>query len=428
MRRALLLLAACRCLSAVAAAAERPRRHSGRRIPSTRQSTLPFHAPPFDKIKDKDYQPAIEAGMAQQLAEIQAIAHNPAPPTFENTFVPLEKSGRLLDRSLQAFDGVTGANTNPTCRRRRRRSRRSSPPTRTPFILNAKLFARISAIYEKARHAAASTRSRSGWSRSPTTNSCMPEPTCRRRTRSGSRRSMPRTRRSRIPSARSCWPPTRRRLYRRRRPEALAGMSDAQLAAAAEAAQGPSCGGLPRAAAEHDAAAACSAPSRCARRGRRSSTTPGTAPSAAMRTTRVPSCRGSRSCARSARSCWGFPIMPHGSSRIRWRRRPRDALEFMDALVPLATARAEREGKEIQAVIDAQHGGFTLEPWDWDFYARAGAQGEVRPERCGRSSRTSSSTTCSRTACSMRPTGSTGSPSRSARTSRCISRMCGCSM
>ena len=77
------------------------------------ESSLPFQAPPFDKIKDKDYQPAIEAGMAQQLAEVQAIAANPAPATFDNTFVPLEKSGRLLDRTAQAFEGVTGANTNP---------------------------------------------------------------------------------------------------------------------------------------------------------------------------------------------------------------------------------------------------------------------------------------------------------------------------
>jgi peptidyl-dipeptidase Dcp len=77
-------------------------------------STLPFHAPPFDKIKDEDYQPAIEAGMAQQQAEIQAIADNPAPPTFDNTIVAMEKSGRLFNRALAAFEGVTGANTNPT--------------------------------------------------------------------------------------------------------------------------------------------------------------------------------------------------------------------------------------------------------------------------------------------------------------------------
>ena len=77
-------------------------------------STLPFQAPPFDKIKDDDYQPAIEAGMAQQQAEIRTIADNPAAPTFDNTIVALEKSGRLLDRATAVFFGVTGANINPT--------------------------------------------------------------------------------------------------------------------------------------------------------------------------------------------------------------------------------------------------------------------------------------------------------------------------
>src|SRR5580704_19127457 len=52
-------------------------------------STLPFQAPPFDKIKDEDFQPAIEAGIAQQQAEIQAIASSHEPPTFENTIVAM---------------------------------------------------------------------------------------------------------------------------------------------------------------------------------------------------------------------------------------------------------------------------------------------------------------------------------------------------
>src|SRR5713226_10056053 len=76
-------------------------------------STLPFHAPPFDKIKDEDYQPAIEAGMAEELSEIQAIADNPAPPTFENTLVAMEKTGQLFQRATAAFGAVTGANINP---------------------------------------------------------------------------------------------------------------------------------------------------------------------------------------------------------------------------------------------------------------------------------------------------------------------------
>jgi len=77
-------------------------------------STLPYHAPPFDRIKDTDYQPALEAGMAAQIKEVEAIANNPAAPTFENTLVALERSGQLYTRVAEVFDGVTQANTNPT--------------------------------------------------------------------------------------------------------------------------------------------------------------------------------------------------------------------------------------------------------------------------------------------------------------------------
>src|SRR5438067_748656 len=56
------------------------------------ESTLPFHAPPFDKIKDGDYAPAIEEGMKNQLVEIEAIANNPAAPTFANTLEAMERS------------------------------------------------------------------------------------------------------------------------------------------------------------------------------------------------------------------------------------------------------------------------------------------------------------------------------------------------
>jgi peptidyl-dipeptidase Dcp len=77
-------------------------------------STLPFQAPPFDKIRNEDFQPAIEAGIARQEAEIERITDNPDAPTFENTMVAMEKSGQLLDRVMAAFSGITGANTNDT--------------------------------------------------------------------------------------------------------------------------------------------------------------------------------------------------------------------------------------------------------------------------------------------------------------------------
>src|SRR5213595_4218317 len=74
--------------------------------PFLTESTLPFQAPPFDKIKDSDYQPAIEAGMAEQRKEIRAIADNPAAATFENTMIAMEKTGALFQRAYAAFNAV----------------------------------------------------------------------------------------------------------------------------------------------------------------------------------------------------------------------------------------------------------------------------------------------------------------------------------
>src|SRR3954468_19950619 len=71
--------------------------------PFLAESALPFHAPPFDKIKDTDYQPAMEAGMKDQLAEIEKIANDPAAPTFANTLEAIERSGALLTRVTKVF-------------------------------------------------------------------------------------------------------------------------------------------------------------------------------------------------------------------------------------------------------------------------------------------------------------------------------------
>src|SRR5579859_3983576 len=59
-------------------------------------SSLPLQAPPWDKIKDSDYEPALYAGMKQQLAEVDRIANNPDAPSFDNTIVAMEKTGQLL--------------------------------------------------------------------------------------------------------------------------------------------------------------------------------------------------------------------------------------------------------------------------------------------------------------------------------------------
>src|SRR4051794_10739131 len=72
--------------------------------PFSTASKLPFGAPPFDKITNEDYQPALEAGINEQLAEVEQIANNTAAPTFENTLIALEKSGQLLSRVNHVFN------------------------------------------------------------------------------------------------------------------------------------------------------------------------------------------------------------------------------------------------------------------------------------------------------------------------------------
>jgi peptidyl-dipeptidase Dcp len=116
--------------------------------PFARPSTLPFQAPPFDRIKDGDYRPAFEEGMRQQLAEIAAIADNPAPPTFENTIAAMEKSGRLLDRVSLAFSGVVQANTNDTLDKVQTDEAPRLAAHQDAIFLNPKLFTRVKTIYD----------------------------------------------------------------------------------------------------------------------------------------------------------------------------------------------------------------------------------------------------------------------------------------
>src|SRR5580693_273323 len=112
-------------------------------------STLPFHAPPFDKIRDGDYQPAIEAGMAEQRQEMRAIADNPSSPTFENTLVAMEKTGQLFNRAMAAFNGVTGANLNPELQRVQDYEAPRLAAHQDAIFLDSKLFHRVEAVYQQ---------------------------------------------------------------------------------------------------------------------------------------------------------------------------------------------------------------------------------------------------------------------------------------
>jgi len=116
--------------------------------PLLKESALPYHYPPFDKIKDADFAPAMEAGMREQLKEIEPIANSPEKPTFENAVVALEKTGRLLDRAETTFSNLNSCNTNPALQKIEEETAPKLAAHRDAIYLNDKLFARVQELYD----------------------------------------------------------------------------------------------------------------------------------------------------------------------------------------------------------------------------------------------------------------------------------------
>jgi len=117
--------------------------------PLATASTLPFHYPAFDKIKDEHFLPAYAEGMRQQLKEIADIASNKKPATFDNTIVAMEKSGALLTRVQTTFGNLQGANTNDKLDAIDSEMSPKLAAHGDAIYLNPKLFARVKALYDK---------------------------------------------------------------------------------------------------------------------------------------------------------------------------------------------------------------------------------------------------------------------------------------
>ena len=112
------------------------------------ESALPYHYPPFDKIKDEHFVPAIEAGMREELKEIDPIANSSDKPTFDNTIVALERTGRLLDRAQRTFSNLNACDTNPTRQKIDKEMAPKLSAHRDKIFLNPKLFARVQELYD----------------------------------------------------------------------------------------------------------------------------------------------------------------------------------------------------------------------------------------------------------------------------------------
>ena len=117
--------------------------------PFAKESSLQYNYPAWDKIKDEHFAPAYAEAMRQHAAEIEKIANNKAAPTFENTIVAMERSGRMLNRVSSAFGTLSGSYTNDTLIALGRDIAPKLSQHSDAIRLNGKLYARIKALYDK---------------------------------------------------------------------------------------------------------------------------------------------------------------------------------------------------------------------------------------------------------------------------------------
>ena len=111
------------------------------------ESSLPFNYPRFDRIDERHFRPAFEQGMARHLDQVNAIANQAEPPTFENTLVALERSGRMLRRVRSVFFNLVLAHTNDKLDEIRSEMAPKLSAHRDRILLNRKLFERVRDLY-----------------------------------------------------------------------------------------------------------------------------------------------------------------------------------------------------------------------------------------------------------------------------------------
>lgn len=331
-------------------------------------STLPFQAPPFDKITDSDYLPAIEAGMRQQLAEVQSIADNPAPPTFENTLVALEKSGQLLTRVMRSFNLMTGADTDPALQKVEEDMAPKLAANQDAILLNGKLFKRVATIYRERDRLKLDPESY--W---------LVHYYYQQFVLAGARLSeadKAKLKKLNEEDA-SLSAKFSNQLLAAANAAALvvsnaselAGLAPAQLQAAALAARNRGLDGkwvipLQNTTQQPDLGELTDRATReklfedgwtRAERGGADDTRPTIARLAQVRAEKA--------------KLLGYPDYAAWALQTQMARTPANVRHFLEELIPPATRKARAEAAELQQIIDRDGGKFKLEPWDWDFYA-----------------------------------------------------------
>jgi len=125
-----------------------PKTEAEPKNPFLSEYTTPFQVPPFDQIKNEHYLPAFEAGMKEQLAEVEAIIGNAETPTFQNTILPFDKSGETLDRVSNVFFNLNECLTNDEMIKIAETVLPLLSKHSDSIMMNPKLFERIDYVYQ----------------------------------------------------------------------------------------------------------------------------------------------------------------------------------------------------------------------------------------------------------------------------------------
>src|SRR6202522_4559912 len=326
-------------------------------------STLPFQAPHFDKIQDSDYQPAIEAGMAQQMEEIRAIANSPDAPTFDNTLVAMEKSGRLLDRVMAVFDAVTGANTDPALQKVQETEAPKLAAHEDAIYLNSQLYQRVEAIYRQRGALKLNPQSlrlvahyhrevlHAGANLSDADKTELKKMNEEISTLENAFR-------TKLLAA------TRDAAYATTDKSKLAGLTDAQLAATADAAKQRKQEGWVLTLQNTTQQPYLANMSDRATRQELFEDSWNRAERGGPNDTRATIIRLAQLRADKAKLL-GFPNFAAWKLDDQMAKTPEAAIRFMDALVAPTTANAAGEARDIERLMN----GGKVEPWDWDYYS-----------------------------------------------------------
>jgi peptidyl-dipeptidase Dcp len=336
--------------------------------PLLTRSTLPYQYPPFDKIRNEHYMPAFDKGMAEQLAEIDAIAKNPEAPTFDNTIVALERTGQTLARVNIVFGALASAHTNDDMKKIDVEISPKLSAHYDTIALNPALYGRVKALFDQRASLGLDAESARLLERYHTDF-----------VRAGAK--LDEAQKTRLKAineelatigtkfSQNLQNDTNASAVVVDTKEELDGFSEQQIAAAAEAAKARKLDGkyvisliLPtpqpaltnlknRALRERIHQASVERANR------------GNEHDNKATLARIVQLRAERA------ALMGYPTHADYVLEVETARTRKAVNDLLAKLAPAAVANAKREAADLQKMVDSQKGGFKLAAWDWAYYA-----------------------------------------------------------